>query len=239
MWAVADQNTLRYYRMNQGLFRSHVSNGLEDAIHQTDGNIDLSEIGQRVILPSSYIGGPRNMHQHFQDLMAMARYFKKVDLFLTMTCNPRWTEITRELQPGETAYDRPDLVTHVFQLKKKVLLHDILKEGVLGRVIAHVYTIEFQKRGLPHMHLLLFFQKGQKLLTPEEIDKLIWARWPDPETQPLLFETVKSNMVHGPCGAANPLAPCMDPSTRRCTKRYPKPFTDSTNMDVNGYPEYY
>jgi hypothetical protein len=171
--------------------------------------------------------------------MVMAWYFKKVNLFLMMTCNPCWTKITRELLPSETAYDCPDLVAHVFQLKKEALLHDILKEGVLGHVIAHVYAVESQKRGLPHMHLLLFFQEGQKLLTPEEIDKLIRARWCDPETQPLLFETIKSNMVHGPCGAANPLVPYMDPSMRRCTKCYPKPFTDSTNMNVNGYPAYY
>jgi hypothetical protein len=239
MWAAADQNNLRYLRTNQHLFWAHIQNGLTDAINGAGGDVDLSKLGQHVVLPSSYVGGPRNMHQHFQDSMVLACYFKKVDLFLTMTCNAKWEEITRELRPGETADDRPDLVSHVFQLKKKALLKDILEDEVLGCVIAHVYTIEFQKRGLPHMHLLIFFREGQKLLTPEEIDKLISAKWPDPTTEPLLFETVKSCMVHGPCGPANPSAPCMDPETQTCTKRYPKPFTDYTNMDINGYPEYY
>jgi hypothetical protein len=141
---------------------------------------------------------------------------KKVDVFLTMTCNPNWPEIQRELRPGETSYDRPDLVARVFQMKKKALLKDIVDEGMLGWVVAHVYTIEFQKRGLPHIHLLIFFESPHKLLTPEEIDKLIWARWPDPETPPMLFETVKACMVHGPCGAANPNAPCMDKEQGIC-----------------------
>ena len=51
-------------------------------------NVDLHELGQRIILPSSYIGGPRHMTQRFQDAMAIAHYFRKVDIFLTMTTNP-------------------------------------------------------------------------------------------------------------------------------------------------------
>ena len=176
------------------------------------------------------------MQQRFQDSMAIARYFKKVDIFLTMTCNPNWPEITRELHPGKTAYDRPDLVSRVFQMKKQALLQDIMN-GALGRTVAYVYSIEFQKRGLPHMHLLIFFDQPHKLTTPEEINKLIWARLPDPETEPLLFETITTCMIHGPCGAVNPKAPCMEDG--KCTKRFPKAFKDHTNMDVNGYPEYY
>lgn len=236
MWAAADQNNLRYLRLNNNKFRTHISQGLEDAINNDD---NLNDVGTRVILPSSYMGGPCHMQQRFQDSLAIARYFKKVDIFLTMTCNPQWPEITRELLPHQTPYDRPDLVARVFQLKKKALLDDVLKNGVLGNVVAHVYTIEFQKRGLPHMHLLLFFDTPHKLFTPEEIDKLISAKWPDPVTEPLLFETVKTCMVHGPCGDANPKAPCMDEETKTCTKHFPKRFINHTNMDVNGYPEYY
>lgn len=61
-----------------------------------------------------------------------------------MTTNLNWPEITHELLPGETPYDWPDLVARVFQLKKEALIKDILN-GVLGRVSAYVYSIEFQK----------------------------------------------------------------------------------------------
>jgi hypothetical protein len=176
------------------------------------------------------------MGQRFQDSMAIARYYRTVDIFMTVTTNPDWPEITREIFEGQHPSDRPDLIARVFQLKKEAIIRDIYKNGVFGHAVAYVYAIEFQKRGLPHIHLLIFLEQGQKLLTPEDIDTAIWARWPDPETQPLLFETVKKCMVHGPCGAANPRSPCME--NGRCTKRYPKAFTDRTVMDDNGYPQY-
>jgi hypothetical protein len=39
-------------------------------------------------------------------------------------------------------HHRPDLCARVF--------HRLLERDVPGRVVAHVYVIEFQKRGLPH-----------------------------------------------------------------------------------------
>ncbi len=84
------------------------------------------------------------------------------------------------------------------------------------------YTIEFQKCGLPHMHILIFLDGQWKLFNPEQIDSIIQAHWPDPITQPVLFETVKRCMVHG-----------------RCTKGFPKPFCNQTRLTENGYPEYY
>ena len=66
--------------------------------------------------------------------------------------NPKWSEIQNELKPFETANDRPDLCARVFNLKLKTLLDDILKNHILGDIVAHVYVIEFQKRGLPYLN---------------------------------------------------------------------------------------
>jgi hypothetical protein len=87
------------------------------------------------------------------------------------------------------------------------------------------------------MHCLIFLKDQFKLNTSQIIDSCIWARWPDPNTQPLLFETIKKCMVHGPCGAANPNSPCME--SGKCTKGYPKPFSEFTTMDENGFPTYF
>lgn len=88
------------------------------------------------------------------------------------------------------------------------------------------------------MHLLIFFEHSHKLMMPEDINSLISACWPDPDKEPMLFETVKQCMVHGLCGTLNDKAPCMENGV--CTKHYPKEFNERTNMDVNGYPpEYY
>jgi hypothetical protein len=77
---------------------------------------------------------------------------------------------------GQTSYDHPELVAWVFELKKKLITKEIHKDGIFGKCAAYVYAIEFQKRGLPHMQPF-------KLLNPDNIDSIISAKWPDPETQ--------------------------------------------------------
>ncbi|KAJ2931872.1 hypothetical protein H1R20_g5233, partial [Candolleomyces eurysporus] len=141
MYASVDQQRLMWIQRNQTRFRTARLNHLQDA---NMNDPDAGEIGQRIFLPLSYIGGPRNMAQNYQDAMAIARFYGKVDIFLTMTTNPKWPEIER-LLPGQTAYDRPDLVVRVFQLKKQALIDRIVKDKVFGEVDAYVYTIKFQK----------------------------------------------------------------------------------------------
>jgi hypothetical protein len=153
-----------------------------------------------------------------------------------MTANPNWPELKRELLPHQTVADRPDLVSCVFQLKKKVLMNAILKDRIFGPCSAHVYAIEFRKRGLPHMHLLLFLKTRFKLLSPDVVDSIIMACWPDPVMQPQLFDAVKKFMVHGPCGVLDPHAPCMRDG--KCIHGYPKSFHKHTTMDQDGYPLY-
>lgn len=114
------------------------------------------------------------------------------------------------------------------------IIDDIYKYGILGEAVAHVHTIEFQKRGLPHMHLLIFLKHPWRISTPAQVDSVVRAYWPDPVTEPMLFETIKRCMVHGPCGAANPSAPCMKDG--KCTKGYPKTFQEETSMNADGYP---
>ncbi len=63
-----------------------------------------------------------------------------------------------------------------------------LKEGFFGRVAAFVCVIEFQKRGLPHAHILLNLIEEDKITTAEEIDELVCAEIPDPDINPLCFE---------------------------------------------------
>ena len=157
-----------------------------------------------------------------------------------MTCNPKWREIQENLQPGQNDSDRPDLVSRVFHLKLKELLIDINDRELLGKVDAKIYVIEFQKRGLPHAHILLWLSSSAKLRYEDDIDNLISAEIPDPLTQPLLHDIVKETMIHGPCGIVNGKVydkrPCQ--YTGKCSKKFPKSFSDSTIICVDGYPIY-
>ena len=64
-----------------------------------------------------------------------------------------------------------------------------------------MYTIEFQKRGLPHVHLLLFLHPGNKYPSSDEIDQIISVEIPSQQDDPELYSLVKNHMVHGPCGS--------------------------------------
>jgi hypothetical protein len=97
--------------------------GLADAADQTDSN--TKSIGRRTVLPSSFGGGPRQMSCLYQDAMAIVRKLGKPDAFVTMTANPNWPEIIAMLLPGQTAIDRPDIVSRVFQQKFRALLREI------------------------------------------------------------------------------------------------------------------
>jgi len=99
IWAVSEQNRLNYHRLNQKQLRVEVYQGLQDAV-AADADVDLNELGKRFILPSSFAGSTRNMQQHSQDALAINRYFGGGDLFITMTANPAWPEITSALLPN-------------------------------------------------------------------------------------------------------------------------------------------
>ena len=214
--------------------------GLADAMSRDD--VNTADLGRRIVLPSSFIGSDRAMQQLYQDSMAIVRHFGKPTFFITFTANPQWLEIKNALFPGQQASDRPDLIARVFHLKVRSLLTD-LKAGVLGKYVGHVYTIEYQKRGLPHMHLLLFIE-GFRFNVPELIDEVICAELPDPiwDITGELTEVVVSTMTHGPCGDDYLRAPCMARKSLlaplRCTKKFPKSFTATTIVNDEGYPEY-
>ena len=205
-WGCVDQECLNWVCEHQKKIRAAEYNSVIDSCalnHAAD--ITRDRIGKRLILPATHVGSDCHMHKLFQDSMAIVRFFGKPDLFITFTANPNWPEITAE---GQTGTDRIDLVARVFNAKLKALLED-LRGGLFGKFKGIVRTTEFQKRGLPHAHILLFLDCNSKLNTPEKINKAVCAEIPDPVEQPALYETVTKHMMRSPCGELNPNAPCM------------------------------
>ncbi|KAJ8984535.1 hypothetical protein NQ317_006821 [Molorchus minor] len=152
-----------------------------------------------------------------------------------MTCNPKWTEITENIPRGHQPNDHPMMVARIFKAKYDEMLRDLIEAQVFGTVKANLAVIEFQKRGLPHAHILTTLQ--QNIVDPVIIDTLISAEIPDRQTEPELYEIVVRNMVHGPCGANfNPNAPCCQDGA--CSKGYPKTFLNETVVQENGHISY-
>ena len=92
--------------------------------------------------------------------------------------NANWPEITSNLLPGQTAYDRPELCCRVFNMKLEEIMAELKSCKVFGPYMAHLGVIEFQKRCYPHAHLVYTFtSQGPQHMN--EMDKWVWARIPD------------------------------------------------------------
>ena len=104
----------------------------------------------------------------YLDSMAIIRCFEKSDLFITFTCNLRWSEVTHNLAEHQKPLDRPKIMTRVFQMKLKEFKNDIMERGVFGEVIRMIYTIEFQNRGLPHYYMLLILKIKKRIRTSND-----------------------------------------------------------------------
>ena len=133
--------------------------------------------------------------KHMEMLDSIVQEFKKPDLFITFTTNPEWKEIMENLPENQTAHDRPDLVARVFELKKKELIADLYDRGVLGREVAHVHTVEFQKRGLPHLHLLIILSEQDALKNSDDFDAVTCAEIPNKATNPHLSERLPESVM--------------------------------------------
>lgn len=128
MYAKIESERLRFIRYNQPKLRSEEYIHLRDAVvGNIDGNLNPNEIGNAYILPSSYIGNPRNMQEYIQDAMTYVRYYGRPDLFITFTCNTNWKEIQTLLLPGQKAIYRHDITARVFKQKLKSLIDFIVK----------------------------------------------------------------------------------------------------------------
>ncbi|XP_050919218.1 uncharacterized protein LOC127136734 [Lathyrus oleraceus] len=112
------------------------------------------------------------MTQRYEDGMTIVLNGGKPDIFLSMTCNPSWSEITSKLLPFQTPQDRPDLLKRIFRSMFEKLKDDVINKGVLGKVKSYMYVTEFQKGGLPHVHMLLVLESNDKLRDPKDYDKI-------------------------------------------------------------------
>ena len=200
-----------------------------------DVGLTVRDIGTRIVLPATFTNGPRYMQKVCQDAMAIVRTYGKPDLSVTFTCNPKWREITSALQPQQSASDRPDLCARVFQMKLDLLLSDLSDKHVLGRVIGSVHVVEFQKRGLPHAPILLILAPEGRPRTTADIDAIVSAAIPNSNCHPAAYATVTTSMVQGPC-SVQARSQCIE--NEKCTKKYPRCFSEATQMAEDGYPVY-
>nr|XP_032518390.1 uncharacterized protein LOC116770859 [Danaus plexippus plexippus] len=138
----------------------------EEYVYLHDAMQQDNDMGRLVILPSALTNGPCYIRERSQDAFRYIKKYRRPDVFITVTTNPKWDEIIRALLEGQAPNNRHDMIA-----------------------------------------------------------------------DPLLYDIVKTHMIHGPYGSFNGNAPCMHDGC--CTKRYPKALVDKTVTGHDGYPLYH
>ncbi|XP_074324215.1 uncharacterized protein LOC141661129 [Apium graveolens] len=248
-FSIIEQSRLWWFKTHQTTLKNELYHHICDYLQTGDG--DSSKIGKSFILLAGFVGSKCYMQQKFQDALAVCRHVGHPDLFLTMTCNSMWDEIQQmmKLIPGGTPQNNPDIIARVFRLKLNQLLDDIKKKLFFGKCIGVMYVVEFQKRGLPHVNMLICLDVTSKINLKSNVDKYVSAEIPDHLLDPVGYAAVKAFMIHGPRGVEFLNSPCMKdynlwigmPLPNNFgfeLSTPPKKYCPRTMFDESGFPLY-
>ncbi|GJU39517.1 helicase [Tanacetum coccineum] len=128
-----EEQRLNWIRNNQDTLRVDLYHNLCDVV--TRGDTSAAGLGNRIVLPWTYIGSPRYMMHNYQDAMDLCRTYGNPDLFITFTSNPKWPEIAEMLAYilGQKSHNRSEVGTRVFKMKLIELLEDLTKHHIFGK----------------------------------------------------------------------------------------------------------
>lgn len=76
MYIKLETTRLDYYRHNQATLRAELYQGIVDSVLK--GENRGSEIGKRIVLPASFIGGPRDMRRRYLDALALVSFGSEI-----------------------------------------------------------------------------------------------------------------------------------------------------------------
>uniref|UniRef100_A0A183C066 ATP-dependent DNA helicase n=1 Tax=Globodera pallida TaxID=36090 RepID=A0A183C066_GLOPA len=183
-----------------------------------------AKLGRVFLMPQTFAGSRQYYQGKYADLMTMVRHLGAPTWFVTFTGNPKWPEIVEALQGRQNYVHRADIVCRIFMDKATEFIKDLTERNVLGKVAGWCYSVEHQKRGMPHIHMLLILDEGSRITTPEQVNEYVSARIPalppiadqsaEAKQQRRLWQYVTTMMLHD-CNAA-----CLDGS--KCRKHFPK-----------------
>ena len=160
--------------------------------------------------------------------------FQKPDLLLALKANPKW----KEVQQNE---ENQQIIHRVFDLKLKQLTTDITEKHILGQPTAPLEIVKICPKTNPLAYILvpLITIPRTKIQTSLELDKMITAEIPNPETQPELHNLIAKHMIHTACLTTNKQSSCSN-QYGRCRSNFPKEFQEETHKDQfigHGLPE--
>ena len=98
------------------------------------------------------VAGPVTRRPDASPMMCAAA---KAELRYSYTFDVQCKEVTELLRPGESPFGCTDIIHQLHHRNRKELLTDVMKGSVLGECDGIVQVVEFHKRGMPHLHMLI------------------------------------------------------------------------------------
>jgi hypothetical protein len=197
----------------------------EDEVHGLSGDGEVKEYGVRQFIPASLPNSAEYLGEVVTKCFALSTQFGVPTFFLPFTMNLYLLEFMA-LKRGEGTFSDSAMATIGFPLKLNALVQKIKAEKSLGSVLAFVWRIEYQRRGLPHARLL--FWSDCDTTDVAAIDKIVNVRFP--RTSPLCHEhnlvadfrtLIKTYQIH------NHSKRCAG-EKGRCKFGYPQPISSGT-----------
>jgi len=96
--------------------------------------------------------------------------------------------------------------SRVFFGKLQHLLDELLKKGIFGKVVVNIHVIEWQKKGLPHAHILLILHSDHKPRGLDEYDRMVSVELPNRMHTPLFLRSLQVACCMAPMAPSTHIA---------------------------------
>jgi len=177
------QDTREWRRTIRSEFLDYHQRNLQR--HHRDPSVEQQKIGRIYQMPKSSRQSSKNIHLNITRAMAIRKAVNpKCGMFLTFTFNCKCVEIVELIGASANPADYPGLCCRASTMKFKQLLQLLNgPNGLLGSVKAYVWSLEYQKRGNKHYHLVLMNDPNDHSdpNTSEYVDQYITTQIHRPE----------------------------------------------------------
>jgi hypothetical protein len=196
-------------------------------------------------LPSSITGGASYWRKKLLNLACMVRKLGTPDLFVTLTCNEwHWPELQYCRDRAWGTMNRPWDSSIAFMRRFRYVF-DLIRQGkVFGGLVDFWYRLEYQQRGSPHAHIILWLKNKEnrchhvsaELLRSDLTDFSAEQRGLHNKlrdyVQRYQMHTCKPQFCASKKKPAQ--APSTDITTDRCREGFPAPLADVCSMNEHG-----
>ena len=162
-------------------------------------NAILDNINKKIIiLFFTHVDSSRYIKIKKQNALTLIRIYDKSIFFVTFICNSNWKKIKKNLLTNVFVVNCFDFVARIFQLKLKKLIKNFIKRYVLKKTKAHIYVIEFQKRDLFYVHILIIVVFENNVNTAN-VDKTVKTIISDLKKNKKLYDLILKHIIYKNC----------------------------------------